>query len=384
MTNNEKKKPDTTSCSAVTDKLLGCHADHDILGAYHPEEEEEAGYTCWTNWQAGKKAGAAELVCYHELPDYMKENEFIHRYYRSEWPLRHAFLSLFRWHNETLSVWTHLVGFMVFLGLTLMHLRDVPVVADLLSGLNYWPFLKTSEGNFSKDPRSLYGGQSVVILGNPALSSEYLSPTAAAAPAPRWPFFVFLGGSMFCLLSSSMCHLLCCHSRRLNSVLWRLDYVGIAVMIVASFFPPIYYIFQCEPHWQWVYLGSISAMGALTISTLLSPHLCSGSFRIFRAMLFSGMAFTGIIPAVHATIVNWDEPQRPITLAYESAMAALYITGTLFYISRVPERWKPGFFDLTGHSHQIFHVFVVAGALAHYAAGLVFLEWRDRSGCGVF
>lgn len=47
-----------------------------------------------------------KLLCFHELPDYMKDNEFILKYYRSEWPLKLAFLSLFRWHNETLNVWT--------------------------------------------------------------------------------------------------------------------------------------------------------------------------------------------------------------------------------------------------------------------------------------
>nr|CAD1831817.1 unnamed protein product [Ananas comosus var. bracteatus] len=52
-----------------------------------------------------------------------------------------------------------------------------------------------------------------------------------------------------------------------------------------------------------------------------------------------------------------------------------------FYVSRVPERWRPGRFDLAGHSHQIFHVFVIAGALAHYGAATIFLEFRDEVGC---
>lgn len=47
-----------------------------------------------------------KLKTYDELPEYMKENEFIRGHYRSEWPIKHAFFSLFRWHNETLDVWT--------------------------------------------------------------------------------------------------------------------------------------------------------------------------------------------------------------------------------------------------------------------------------------
>lgn len=192
--------------------------------------------------------------------------------------------------------------------------------------------------------------------------------------ASRWPFFVFLSGSMFCLLSSSICHLFSCHSHHLNLFLLRIDYVGITVMIITSFFPPIYYIFQCDHRWQLVYLGGITVMGMVTIVTMLSPSMSSGKYRAFRALIFSSLGLFGIIPAVHAVIVNWGNPQRNAILAYELTMAVSYLTGAVFYVSRIPERWKPGWFDLAGHSHQIFHVLVVMGAIAHYAATLVILD----------
>lgn len=37
---------------------------------------------------------------------------------------------------------------------------------------------------------------------------------------------------------------------------------------------------------------------------------------------------------------------------------------------RIPERWRPGRFDIWGASHQIFHVCAVLGAALHYR-GLV-------------
>jgi len=197
----------------------------------------------------------------------------------------------------------------------------------------------------------------------------------------RWPFFVFLGGSMFCLLSSSICHLFSCHSHDLNLFLLRIDYVGIAVMIITSFFPQIYYVFLCQPHWQLIYLAGITAMGLFTIVTLLSPSLSTGKHRAFRAMLFCSMGLFGIVPAVHACVANWGNPRRNVTLAYECVMALSYLIGTLFYVTRIPERWRPGWFDLAGHSHQIFHILVVVGALSHYAATLKMLEWRDTFGC---
>lgn len=47
-----------------------------------------------------------QLVEYHSLPGYLKDNEYILRHYRSEWPLRQTLLSIFTLHNETLNVWT--------------------------------------------------------------------------------------------------------------------------------------------------------------------------------------------------------------------------------------------------------------------------------------
>ncbi|KAJ3679146.1 hypothetical protein LUZ60_017157 [Juncus effusus] len=321
------------------------------------------------------------LLMFEELPDYMKENEFILNYYRSEWPIANAFLSLFSWHNETLNIWTHLLGFILFFGLTILHLSYyIPQIAEFIEHITGSLATSAMENVSANLGNFLVGAASFITLDTPTATQSLATPNPSP-PSTQWPFFVFLAGSMFCLLSSSCCHLLCCHSHRLNLFLIRLDYVGIAVMIVASFFPPIYYIFECDPHWQFVYLSAISVFGAVTVYTLLNPHLSTSKFRTYRALLFAGMGFSGIVPAVHATIVNWDEPQRNLTLAYEAAMALSYLTGTVFYVTRIPERWRPGLFDLAGHSHQIFHVFVICGAVAHYCAATVFLRVKDGIDC---
>ncbi|PKI52380.1 hypothetical protein CRG98_027306 [Punica granatum] len=91
------------------------------------------------------------------------------------------------------------------------------------------------------------------------------------------------------------------------------------------------------------------------------------------------MGFSGVIPAAHAVVAHWQDPQIFVALGYELLMGLLYAAGAGFYVSRVPEKWRPGAFDIAGHSHQIFHVFVVGGALAHCAATLVVLDFRLRS-----
>lgn len=53
-----------------------------------------------------EKKRKCELIRYDELPEWLKDNEFIHGYYRCEWPMKETILSIFSIHNETLNVWS--------------------------------------------------------------------------------------------------------------------------------------------------------------------------------------------------------------------------------------------------------------------------------------
>ncbi|CAA0840253.1 Heptahelical transmembrane protein 3 [Striga hermonthica] len=313
-----------------------------------------------------KKAAKFErrLLKYEELPEYLKDNEFIRDYYRCEWPLKDAALSLFCLHNETLNIWTHLIGFLIFLGLTVMSLTEKTtfehgIAIFLGEGKDGW--LKTKMMNQSN--------------GCSAFFQDSYSGTTI--PLPMWPWLVFLTGSMCCLVTSAVSHLLSCHSIGLCYLLWRLDYAGISLMIVSSFFAPVYYVFYDHPVCLLLYLSSIAILGVLATATLLAPALSTAQFRPLRAALFLCMGFSGVVPAAHAALLHWGtHPHVRASLAYEALMGVLYGLGAAFYVARVPERWRPGAFDVVGHSHQIFHVFVVAAALVHCAATLTIMEWR--------
>lgn len=57
----------------------------------------------------------AHIGIIEELDEDSKWNIFIKTGYRinySTW--RQILMSLFEWHNETINIWTHLVGFIVF------------------------------------------------------------------------------------------------------------------------------------------------------------------------------------------------------------------------------------------------------------------------------
>ncbi|CAL0327109.1 unnamed protein product [Lupinus luteus] len=362
-----------------------------------------------------------QLVEYNSLPSYLKDNEYILGYYRSEWSLKHTLLSIFSIHNETLNVWTHLIGFFLFLFLTIYTAMKAPTVVDFnslqhlpkmignadlntirLQLLNCLPSLpnipdllnfknQLSTSLYSLDFSSLSGWNVVELLTN--CLPEQLSinvvkddmvdvlSTSAVQPVTRWPFFVFLGGAMFCLLASSTCHLLACHSQSLSYIMLRFDYAGISALIATSFYPPVYYSFMCNPFFCFLYLGFITLTGTATIAFSLLPFFQKPWFRKYRASLFFLMGFSGVVPIIHKLILHKHEPEALQTTGYEILMGILYGLGAVIYATRIPERWMPGKFDIAGHSHQLFHVLVVAGAYTHYQDGLIYLRWRDMKGC---
>ncbi|XP_007013901.2 PREDICTED: heptahelical transmembrane protein 2 isoform X1 [Theobroma cacao] len=336
-----------------------------------------------------KEEKKRKLMKYEDLPEYLKDNEFILDHYRCEWPLKDILLSLFSLHNETLNIWTHFGGFLIFVGLTVMSSMEEFGVGGLITSFSraqvsgpLMMMMMKNDVNVSDNNHSSITPDSH-LRHIPQPSMYELQKEDKYDSIPKWPWFVFLSGTMGCLVCSSVSHLFACHSRRFNLFFWRLDYAGISLMIVCSFFAPIYYAFFCHTYSRLFYLTSITVLGILAIITLLAPALSAPRFRSFRATLFLTMGFSGVIPAAHAVALHWGHPHIFVSLGYELAMAFLYAAGAAVYTSRIPERWKPGAFDIAGHSHQIFHVFVVLGALAHGAATLVIMDFRrETATCG--
>eukprot|EP00798_Chlamydomonas_sp_ICE-L_P017428 gene17428-23729_t len=416
---------------------------------------------------------AKELEIYENLPDYLKDNEFIKKYYRSNLALKESLWSLFKWHNETGAVWTHLIGFLLFLILTvyISQLPPTPLAFGLPQTNTLWLQMRGNvhqlRGRLSEMPiphiphsmkevssglhkfqgslqegvhqlqdgvqssihlvkdtvhalgdqlqhraHALQDGASHALqdgvhalqdgvhalqdgvhnrLGNitEALTHTHLYEALSASgrlqwPTERWPFYVFMAGAMCCLLLSSACHLLGCCKAHIATYVWRVDYAGIVVLVVTSFYPAVYYGFLCEPFWCMFYLIMISSFGACGIAVSLMECFQEPKWRVFRASMFAGLGLYGIVPVAHQWWINSHVFHVRVALMYDLVMGVAYLTGAAVYALRIPERWLPGKFDLILNSHQIFHVAVVAACILHYNSVAVMLEWRDASGgCAV-
>lgn len=256
-------------------------------------------------------------ISHHELPAWLRDNEFLHHGHRPELPSISACIkSSFRLHTETVNIWTHLVGALLFVAIAI-----------------YTFSLPKTEGSFY---------EKLIIA-------------------------FFFTGAITCLFFSAFYHMFSCYSPRVSEIFRKLDYCGISILTMGSFVPWLYYAFYCDYAYRTAYLILISILGMSCIIASLSETFGKAEYRAYRAGVFVALGMSAIIPATHYIInMGLFRAFNVGNLSYLLWMAALYISGALLYAVRIPERLCPGKFDIWFQSHQIFHVCVVAAAYVHY------------------
>jgi len=136
---------------------------------------------------------------------------------------------------------------------------------------------------------------------------------------------------------------------------------------MGSFFPWLYYGFYCETTPKMIYLTVSCVLGFICIVVSLWERFGEPQFRPLRAGLFAGFGLSGVVPVLHyAFAKGFIHAISKASLGWLALMGSLYILGALVYASRIPERWFPGKCDIWFHSHQLFHLLVIAAAFVHY------------------
>ncbi|KAI5480617.1 hypothetical protein MNV49_000313 [Pseudohyphozyma bogoriensis] len=291
---------------------------------------------------------------------YQQDNPSILGYYR-QLSGKVDYQSLWYWHNETVNVWSHLLGsFGSLLGLS----GAVAVVAGL--------------------------GELIIHSQNP------LAPLLAAIPLPRADmpsvtpldtlvFSLLLVGSTVCFALSAFYHLTLNHSCKMADLTRKLDFLGIFFLGNMNFIPSFAYGFYCSPELRTLYVGLMTvscATGAYIV--VLSPAFQTPQYRRLRTWVFLIVGWTAALPFGHALYkYGWAEARESMALDWVAAEILLYCGGAIIYAERFPERFAPGWFDLVGSSHQLFHIAAVAAVVCQFMAGLKGFHYRHVSLEGV-
>lgn len=275
------------------------------------------------------------VIPFDVLPDWMKDNDYLLHGHRPPMPsFRACFKSIFRIHTETGNIWTHLLGCLFFFCLGLMYMfRPNTAFAA--------PF------------------QEKIVIG------------------------IFFVGAILCLSFSWLFHTVYCHSEHVSRVFSKLDYSGIAFLIMGSFVPWLYYSFYCSPQTKLLYLIVVCTLGLAAIVVSQMDFFATPQYRGMRAGLFVGLGLSGVVPTLHFVISEgFIRATTMGQMGWLVLMATLYITGACLYAARIPERFFPGKCDIWFHSHQLFHILVVAGAFVHFHGVSNLQEFRYMAGGG--
>lgn len=150
-------------------------------------------------------------LLWDELSHWQQDNQYIHSGYRPpSFSFYKSFSSLSYLHNETVNIYTHLIGAILALG---------------ASGVLY-----------------------------SVLAPRY----ATATREDVYAFTCYFAGAVLCLGMSATYHTIQNHSHEV--AIWgnKLDYLGIVALIWGSFIPVLYYGFMEEPELRKTYWTMVS------------------------------------------------------------------------------------------------------------------------------
>lgn len=160
--------------------------------------------------QAEKRAEHALVLLWADIDAWQRDNQFIQSGYRpASGSFKRSFASLGYLHNESVNIYTHLLGSILF---------------------------------------SVLGAMLYAVI-----RPRYASATQADVLV----FSCFFLGAALCLGMSATYHTICNHSYEVSRIGNKFDYVGIIFLITGSFIPSIFYGFYCYPKLQETYFTMV-------------------------------------------------------------------------------------------------------------------------------
>ncbi|KAI9268061.1 hemolysin-III related-domain-containing protein [Phascolomyces articulosus] len=275
--------------------------------------------------------GAMQLLLYEELPVPWRNNQHILTGYRFLSTPAQCWHSLLYLHNETGNIYTHLIGFVVFLCIGIYEL--------------------------------------------------FYSELISTAPLiDRVMFAVFFTAACKCLMCSTVWHTLSgINDYTIFKRVACLDYVGISVLICASVVLTEYYGFYCDDMWRNTYMAGTGTLAVVGSIIPFMDWFEKREMKWLRITFFITMAASAAVPVGHLYAIYGPELMN-VWLSPVMKSIACYLLGVVVYGNQWPEAFWPGKFDHIGHSHQLWHLFVCGGIWYHYLAAVSFVGQREIFG----
>ncbi|MCP9265594.1 Progestin and adipoQ receptor family member 3 [Dirofilaria immitis] len=235
-------------------------------------------------------------------------NEHVHTGYRPPHLSTMQYVKwIFQWNNETINIWTHLIGFFYFT----------------------W---------------SQY------------VTNVYFLPSTNANQKDHIIITACLLGLQICMLSSTFYHIFGAMNAEGRRILLRLDIFGISAGLIS-----VYLMGMAKSLFR--FLFGISLIAAyLPLSNKISKVVLIGSQFKCTHLTYLTIATLSFGPTIHWIMLHGGISSKHVVEWLPNLFILYGISGCafLFHVSMLPERLKPGVFDLVGYSHQWWHILIFA------------------------
>ncbi|KAK3049326.1 hypothetical protein LTS18_012790, partial [Coniosporium uncinatum] len=228
-----------------------------------------------------KKIEEKLTVLWNEVEAWQQDNHYIVSGYR---PASNSYSksasSIFYLHNETVNIWTHLLG----------------SLAAIIT--------------------------SIVLYGE--LKERYQSATQDDVLV----FGCFFSGAAACLGMSATYHAISNHSHEVARFGNKLDYLGIVFLIWGSFVASIFYGFQEDVTLIRRYWAMVTTIGAGCAVVSTDSRFRTPQLRPLRAGMFVAMGLSAVVPVFHGlSLYGVDKMTQLIGLPWLVAQGLLYLIG---------------------------------------------------------
>ncbi|XP_046981215.1 progestin and adipoQ receptor family member 3-like isoform X1 [Schistocerca americana] len=269
------------------------------------------------------------LLNFNDAPSYLKFNPYIRTGYRGYLTTKMCLESVFWWTNETINIWSHIFGWMLFLGLTLYDLVLLNIHASF---------------------------------------------------ADKFIVGVLLGCFQICMILSSLYHTFSCRSEKDYLCFLSFDLFGIALSLLAIYMSGVYYAFWCHKNLQLFYLLTVSLIFLFAMIIQIPRLRVDANMKL---IVFVCWAAYGVVPTFHWTVIMGGYANPVVQLLLPRVLGMYAISGLAFfiYMSKIPERFFSGKVDYIGSSHQWWHLFVVLALYYWHNTGIKYVEFRMNHGC---
>ncbi|CAD6195471.1 unnamed protein product [Caenorhabditis auriculariae] len=282
-----------------------------------------------------KRHNSYRLITRDRLHKTMWLNDYVIKHYRptkmSPWM---CICSAFHWTNETVNIWSHLLGFIYF------------------SYLQYHTSLQ--------------------VL--PSIGGHF---------SDHLVVFLSLLGSQMCMLLSASYHTFGCTSPESRRKWLKLDIFGISAGLLGMYLSGIYTAFFCfQDHLNtYAYLLLLIFVITAYVPTRQDffEKKVAGSRIGLLHVIYCVIITFGICPTIHWVFLHGGFGNAHVTKWIPSifVLYGLMASAFFFYVSMVPERIWPGRFDVVGCSHQWWHLLILGAMVYWQTAGLNLLtEYR--------